>query len=741
MLRYEGSGTNAGFLLSQGLSRLVREKSVTFTASLGAPKGRQSTSSKDVNSYIRVRPLRVVVYGFLSDKDTVTNILDKDNLFLQRPEESEYDRTVRYVNPMYFTRPGEEIPRMPNPLAVASLRDKSAAFDEEQLGEASGANVSLASEKVKQSSRIISTLKEHQLIALATMIEREQGALDGNSKYPSLWQPSIEGGNQEMGLGKTLSTLALICHHLDRISNAATPQTSRMSRATLIVTPKSTIYGWQQQITRHIRPGELKSLVYHGHKRQDSAAELHNNDIVFTTYDTLRSDWAIYGPLYACSWTRIVLDEAHKIRNRSSQIFQATCEIPAHYRWCLTGTPIQNSLDDFGSLLAFIRVPPFVTRDQFKFWISSPILSNREHSLHTLRKLVCATCLRRTKAHPYLASTPKLPRKTEYVEIVELLPQEREFYEFFKRRSYLLASNDAVPDPKATSKATNKRRKLDASGSISGKQRRKSTGNIMILISVLRMICDHGQALLPRVALEAWQNHNENRVQQADLTEFSCKKHVACETCLKPADGAALACPVCSTGRLTSPLPGLGRGIGSPQAPSSKVSALLRNIAAIHENKDPKDETQSPAKSVIFSYWTGMLDMISCALDPRLSSLNLSAVRIDGRSTLQQRDDALNRFNCDRRCVVMLVTIGAGGEGMDLTVAPDVHIVEPQWNPMAEAQAVDRVHRIGQTKDVTVTRYCVKDSIEEVSTPTPCAGILVAITSRLIFSNNTFTEQ
>ncbi len=135
-----------------------------------------------------------------------------------------------------------------------------------------------------------------------------------------------------------------------------------------------------------------------------------------------------------------------------------------------------------------------------------------------------------------------------------------------------------------------------------------------------------------------------------------------------------------------------------------------------------------------------MLDLISQALRPDLDTRGLSVVRIDGSCTLQQRRDALDKFNLDDKCVVMLATIGAVGEGyvcpikhfhlrgallltkttnlaasVDLSIASEVHIVEPHWNPMVEAQAVDRVHRIGQKKSVKITRYLVKASVEEVS--------------------------
>jgi SNF2 family DNA or RNA helicase len=107
-----------------------------------------------------------------------------------------------------------------------------------------------------------------------------------------------------------------------------------------------------------------------------------------------------------------------------------------------------------------------------------------------------------------------------------------------------------------------------------------------------------------------------------------------------------------------------------------------------------------------------MLDLIA----PALQSRGIMFCRIDGRSSMAQRKDALDVFaSSESGCSIMLATMGAAGEGIDLTAATSVHIVEPQWNPMAEDQAVDRVHRIGQKDDVEIVRYIVKDSIELVS--------------------------
>ncbi|KAL2044993.1 hypothetical protein N7G274_002768 [Stereocaulon virgatum] len=112
---------------------------------------------------------------------------------------------------------------------------------------------------------------------------------------------------------------------------------------------------------------------------------------------------------------------------------------------------------------------------------------------------------------------------------------------------------------------------------------------------------------------------------------------------------------------------------------------------------------------VVFSCWTKMLDLIGQGL----SAAKIRYERLDGKMTTPQRHTAIQSFRNDPNCTVFLATIGSAGVGIDLTAACRVHLMEPQWNPMAEEQALDRVHRIGQTQPVTATRYIVSESVEE----------------------------
>jgi len=444
---------------------------------------------------------------------------------------------------------------------------------------------------------------------------------------------------------------------------------------------------------------------------------------------------------------------AHKIRNRYSKIFQDVCAVHAHYHWCLTGTPIQNCLDDFGALLTFINVNPFQSKIYFEKYISTPIKDRKKGSWELLRKVVAATCLRRTKDDHGLRLN--LPQKLERVEEIEMPREDRKLYEFFKRFSFLTAGD--------------------------GKTLKKiGATNILILISMLRLICDHGEALLPESALQAWRDRDPNlltfkmlesgikmciscgcEIEELDVAESVIEEltcgHVLCESCVtkSQASDSQPSCLKCGTEGLKTPSvlsdssPGPSQSeLALPQKPppSAKLQALLRNIT--EGRTKPTGETKPDKQydfklltthkspcililiSVVFSYWTKMLDLIGASLRDR----GMKFCRIDGQSSLPQRKYALERFGNDPAYNIMLASIGAAGEGsvsastavlldqfmltprtrIDLTAANLVHITEPHWNPMAEAQAMDRIHRIGQQRDVEVIRYIVSDSIEKV---------------------------
>jgi hypothetical protein len=284
-------------------------------------------------------------------------------------------------------------------------------------------------------------------------------------------------------------------------------------------------------------------------------------------------------------------NQAHRIRNRSSQIFKASSAIRAQYRWCLTGTPIHNCLGDYGALLGFIGAPPFTIKALFDHWIAKPINQKQPHSLERLKRVILATCLRRTK--DLINDKLQLPSRLEREEEIELDKPDRKLYDFFKGRTSSLV---AAMFPTDTNSSAPPRQ-----------------GNILALIGFLRLICNHGEKLLPPAAIKSWHNKDSSTIDQSVMSGDSrkCTKckvdidglgfsdsgqfespclHVICGKCAisKDEDGSTLDmnhCPMCigesayaSNDRLASPSSAMNDISIKDYYPSAKVRALLRNL-------------------------------------------------------------------------------------------------------------------------------------------------------------------
>jgi len=284
-------------------------------------------------------------------------------------------------------------------------------------------------------------------------------------------------------------------------------------------------------------------------------------------------------------------NQAHHIRNRSSQVFKATRAIRAHYRWCLTGTPIQNCLDDYGALLSFVRIPPFTSKTLFNYWIATPINQKQPHSLRRLEKLIMATCLRRTK--DLIKDELRLPLRLEREEVIELDKPDKELYHFFRSQTSSLVAGAFSSD--ANSPAPPRH------------------GNILPLISFLRLICNHGEKLLPPSVVKAWRNKDSSAIDwimmrgdgrkcatcKVDIgglglsdsgrSELSCL-HVICGECAISRDEDSLTldeniCAICSresayasNDRFTDQSSAKIDFRMTDYCPSAKIRALLRNL-------------------------------------------------------------------------------------------------------------------------------------------------------------------
>ncbi|GAA0184169.1 hypothetical protein LIER_31458 [Lithospermum erythrorhizon] len=199
---------------------------------------------------------------------------------------------------------------------------------------------------------------------------------------------------------------------------------SSRSRPTLIVCPATVLSAWVKQLEDHVRRGSLRAYMYHGVRTKD-VNEIKNYDIVLTTYFTVASEAnSEESPLEAVEWWRIILDEAHEIRNPESKKCRAVTKLNASRRWVVSGTPIQNDSMDIYSLISFLRLEPFSTRYWWTECIDLHICIGDICGISRLQVLIASISLRRMKN----ICLDDLPPKSVEIVFVDLSAEEREVY-------------------------------------------------------------------------------------------------------------------------------------------------------------------------------------------------------------------------------------------------------------------------------------------------------------------------
>uniref|UniRef100_A0A8C6Q8Y5 Helicase like transcription factor n=1 Tax=Nothobranchius furzeri TaxID=105023 RepID=A0A8C6Q8Y5_NOTFU len=491
---------------------------------------------------------------------------------------------------------------------------------------------------------------------------------------------------------------------------------SLFSRSTLSVS-YLLLLRLQDQFKQHMNPDvKLNIYLYYGPDRNRNKKFLSSQDVVITTYNVLSTDFANKGPLNEISWLRVVLDEGHVVRNPNAQMSKAVLELKAQRRWILSGTPIQNSVKDLWMLLAFLRLKPFDAREWWNRVIQRPVLQGDRDGLKNLQNLVKCITLRRTKNSEVNGRrVVSLPEKTVFVEQVELSQQEREEYE--------LARNEG-------------RRTIGryvAEGSVL-----KNYADVLAILMRLRQYCCHSD-LLPKTSSDLGP-----AATPAELRECLIEKlrlvlasgsdeeccvcldslvlpvithcaHVFCRPCIAQVIGNEqdkARCPLCRSEIKTSELvefPPEGmeqeKNVSSESwRTSSKIQALMGNLLRLQSE-------DNNIKCLVVSQFTRFLTI----LETPLRQHGFRFVRFDGSMSRQKRTQVIEEFQSSAAGgpTIMLLSLKAGGVGLNLTAASRVFLMDPAWNPATEEQCIDRCHRLGQNRKVVVTKFIVKNSVEE----------------------------
>lgn len=390
----------------------------------------------------------------------------------------------------------------------------------------------------------------------------------------------------EMGLGKTLQALCVLSC-IRKVSDGPM----------LVVCPASLVENWRREACRFIP--SLNVYTHHGSKRLELASAIMQFDLVITSYGTLVRDEEV---LRSIDWAAVVADEAQQVKNRTTQQARALRALRAKGRFVLTGTPVENSLDDLRSLFEFL-LPGWLTKIP-----SSVASTDRAWYDERHRSQAAPYILRRTK----IQVAPELPAKLLQTLYCEPTEKQTSLYKRIQEQSerHLM--------------------ELSAKGASDGVLRNAALTELLRL----RQVCAEPRLL-------------ENSLEEKD---------------------------------------------------SSKLAALEELL---------DEAIPAGSRLLVFSQFTSVLAHLRSFLESR----ELPYCYLDGST--QNRQAECDRFNNSPSIPVFLISLKAGGTGLNLTGADTVVHYDPWWNPAAEAQATDRAHRIGQTRTVTSIKLILSGTIEE----------------------------
>ncbi|KAK0559434.1 DNA helicase rad5 [Tilletia horrida] len=660
----------------------------------------------------------------------------------------------------------------------------------------------------------------------------------------------------EMGLGKTIMMCSLIHANRPRLNQdlsdddepddgsargirlqqqsiksafssgvSAKKSTLPRRQATLVVAPMSLVGQWTDELERASKAGTLNILKYYG---QADKAQLVPRlaegtvDVIVTSYGMLVSEFSRYAqtsgssskmesqcPLFAVDFLRIILDEAHNIKNRATAVAKACCQLTAERRWCLTGTPIVNRLTDLYSLLRFLRVEPWGEFSFFNSFISKPFQNKNPKALEIVQVVLAAVLLRREKKTKDKDGKPiaLLPPKTITTQMLTFTPLERQIYDSVFRRArnqyvklrdqgtltknfsfifaVLMRLRQAVCHP-ALVTSMNKDEDGDKSVDIVklGTSASTEPDDIETLVARFKEAAgeDPGHVSSPftQQVLQTIKNDVKGEGEEWDECPLCFEvrsgicfiprcMHKGCKECIVghlercSTGGKEPVCPTCWQGPVNASdlveavrtrrskrkgrvVISTGDGDSSMAVDSDGAKSKLQS----ESTTEPEQQEEMPLsqasnhsqpgvifrrnnvssstklealtkqlnqlrldephfKGVIFSFMTSFLDLVETVLERNRHAF----VRLDGSTSQKQREEAIRAFSSSPKSMLFLISTRAGGVGLNLTAANHVWLLDYWWNTSVENQAIDRIHRLGQTKPVYVHRYMIEHTIEE----------------------------
>eukprot|EP01091_Cochliopodium_minus_P012520 TRINITY_DN3809_c0_g1_i2.p1 TRINITY_DN3809_c0_g1~~TRINITY_DN3809_c0_g1_i2.p1 ORF type:complete len:672 (+),score=231.22 TRINITY_DN3809_c0_g1_i2:113-2128(+) len=516
----------------------------------------------------------------------------------------------------------------------------------------------------------------------------------------------VKGGLlcDEMGLGKTIQIISLLLARpysivRNKMDDEDLPMgIKKQTKATLIVSPVSTLDQWQKEIEKFTK--DIKIGFYYS--KQRNLKDVEDYDVILTTFGTISAEYAAerdpskkkkYAKKITLSkvyFHRIVLDEAHQIKNINARVTKACLALTSRNKWALTGTPVQNTLMDLEPLLRFVGL-------QFErpwFVLTTSKIENKKYAntetgknaMDKLTLLLKPLLLRRTKATKIegtdqcIVSLPPFDLQFCTVKFPE---KENQFYEKLKTEA------------KETLK-------LYMRGE-------KEYTCVLEHLLRLRQVCDHYYLPLSSKVHERDVDFKDLNSNFDKVLELTSTKPLPKENVIDlleeddketeeeddyKEDDEEKEDEEQDYFKGTKKFINLGE-----MKYSAKMNTLVEQLKQMKEGD----------KAVIYSQFTSFLTLLGFALIRE----KLEYERLDGTMTQIKRAAAIENFKKNLKVNIFLISLKAGGVGLNLTEANKLWLIDPWWNPAIDRQAIERVYRLGQKRNVQVLRLIMEGSIEE----------------------------
>ncbi|GBP24416.1 Transcription termination factor 2 [Eumeta japonica] len=567
------------------------------------------------------------------------------------------------------------------------------------------------SKRAPQPSALKTTLMPYQQHALAWLQWRETQRPRGGILA------------DDMGLGKTITMISLIIISRDKFEDQDddsnerswnSKENSKLVRGgTLVVCPASLLQQWSEEIKKHCKPHTLNVCLHHGSARATQPHRISSYDVVLTTYNILQRDLEKRGVLMKMRWRRVILDEAHIVRNHKSLTSMAVSALESDKRWCLTGTPVQNKDLDVFALLKFLRCTPFNDLLMWKKWIDNKTLGGQDR----LSMIMSCLLLRRTKVQlQQKGQLDCLPNRDMLNIDVTLTKEEMNVYQkvlvfsktlfaqFLHQRAEKHADMASGLLPKTNDAYSKMHKKMVA---LQGAKPVKSH-EILVLLLRLRQVCCHCGLIAAMlndddadyVTEDAGSLDLLSELKKLSLEEEKQEKQQNGDTSQDendlPEEGTTVTEAIRSVLSPSNPVFQL-------KTPSSKIKAIIK---CLQENVFSK----KGEKAVVVSQWTSVLKLV----EQELRKIQVRSCTLTGEVPVPARAAVVDGFNDSQSKVqVMLLSLCAGGVGLNLCGGNHLLLVDPHWNPQLEEQAQDRIYRVGQKRDVRIYRFMCLDTVEQ----------------------------